>query len=291
MLETRFPRVAVVRNSDEPRLRTGRQPRRGDRDGGRRDRARQQRRRVRSRTSWSDCSRRSPTPRSAWSQASCCRAQPRSSSTPRGSSSTRRCGRGTCCGTVRSTRSRTRRSRSVPAAAPPPTARSAFVELGGFDERFFAYWEDVDLALRFRLAGWRCVRAPGARALHHHGATLGAASPRPERLEAYGRAYVLAKYRVARSGMLMRLKIAALDWPVLVVHALVRRELGAPPRPCGGASRRPGGYCLACTSRACDRRVSRGDRPSGEPAATALPRWATTAFPRARAAEFSSFAR
>ena len=30
--------------------------------------------------------------------------------------------------------------------------RSAFVELGGFDERFFAYWEDVDLALRFRLA-------------------------------------------------------------------------------------------------------------------------------------------
>ena len=34
----------------------------------------------------------------------------------------------------------------------------AFVELGGFDERFFAYWEDVDLALRFRLAGWGCIR-------------------------------------------------------------------------------------------------------------------------------------
>ncbi len=46
------------------------------------------------------------------------------------------------------------------------------------------------------------------------------------RLEAYGRAYVLAKYRVARAGILMRLKIAALDWPVLVVHLLLRREAG-----------------------------------------------------------------
>ncbi len=102
----------------------------------------------------------------------------------------------------------------------------AFAELGGFDEQLFAYWEDVDLALRFRLAGWVCERAPGARALHRHGATLGASSAAQRRLEAYGRAYVLAKYRVADSGFLMRLKIAALDWPVLVIHLLVRREAG-----------------------------------------------------------------
>ena len=102
----------------------------------------------------------------------------------------------------------------------------AFAELGGFDEHFFAYWEDVDLALRFRLAGWDCARAPGARALHRHGATLGTASPAQRKLEAYGRAYVLAKYRVARSGLRMRAKIATLDWPVLVIHLLVRREAG-----------------------------------------------------------------
>jgi len=102
----------------------------------------------------------------------------------------------------------------------------AFRALGGFDEAFLAYWEDVDLALRFRLAGWRCVRAAGARALHAHGATLGAASPAQRRLEAFGRAYVLAKYRVARTRPLARVQIALLDWPVLLVHLVARREIG-----------------------------------------------------------------
>ena len=103
---------------------------------------------------------------------------------------------------------------------------AAFRELGGFDEALFAYWEDVDLALRFREAGWRCVLAPGARALHEHGQTLGAASPAARRLEAFGRGYVLAKYRVGRHRPVKRLQIAVLDWPVLVVHLVVRREAG-----------------------------------------------------------------
>jgi N-acetylglucosaminyl-diphospho-decaprenol L-rhamnosyltransferase len=103
---------------------------------------------------------------------------------------------------------------------------AVFREAGGFDETFFAYWEDVDLALRLQLAGHRCVRADEARALHKHGQTLGAASPAQRRLEAFGRGYVLARYRVARRSPIMRLKIAVLDWPVLLVHLVVRRELG-----------------------------------------------------------------
>jgi GT2 family glycosyltransferase len=102
----------------------------------------------------------------------------------------------------------------------------AFRAAGGFDEAFFAYWEDVELALRLRLHGWRCVRAPAARALHRHGATLGAASPAQRRLEAFGRGYTLARYRVPEQGRAMRARIAALDWPGLAVHLLVRRELG-----------------------------------------------------------------
>jgi N-acetylglucosaminyl-diphospho-decaprenol L-rhamnosyltransferase len=97
---------------------------------------------------------------------------------------------------------------------------SAFREAGGFDETFFAYWEDVDLALRLRLAGWGCRLVPEARALHRHGATLGASSPAARRLEAFGRAYVLAKHRVPRSP-----RVALLDWPALLVHAVFRREL------------------------------------------------------------------
>jgi GT2 family glycosyltransferase len=38
--------------------------------------------------------------------------------------------------------------------------RSVLDSLGGFDERYFAYLEDVDLALRIRLAGWRCRYEP-----------------------------------------------------------------------------------------------------------------------------------
>jgi len=101
-----------------------------------------------------------------------------------------------------------------------------FKDLGGFDEALFAYWEDVDLALRFLLAGWRCVPAPRARALHRHSATLGAASPAQRRLEAFGRGYVLAKYRVGAGRPATRLKVAALDVPVLIVHLALRRELG-----------------------------------------------------------------
>jgi len=38
--------------------------------------------------------------------------------------------------------------------------RHAVLEVGGFDERYFAYLEDVDLALRLRLAGWTCRYEP-----------------------------------------------------------------------------------------------------------------------------------
>ena len=44
--------------------------------------------------------------------------------------------------------------------------RSAFLELGGFDQALFLYCEDVDLSWRAWLAGWRCLYVPSARCLH-----------------------------------------------------------------------------------------------------------------------------
>jgi len=49
--------------------------------------------------------------------------------------------------------------------------------LGGFDERFFVYLEDVDIAWRARIAGWRTLYEPRALAWHHHAATARHGSP------------------------------------------------------------------------------------------------------------------
>lgn len=49
--------------------------------------------------------------------------------------------------------------------------REAFVAAGGFDERFFCYYEDVDLGFRLRLYGHRCLFLPNA-VVHHIGSAL-----------------------------------------------------------------------------------------------------------------------
>ena len=51
--------------------------------------------------------------------------------------------------------------------------RKMLDETGFFDPDFFAYYEDLDLAWRCRLAGWRCVTAPHAIVHHVHSATAG----------------------------------------------------------------------------------------------------------------------
>jgi GT2 family glycosyltransferase len=49
--------------------------------------------------------------------------------------------------------------------------RVLFEELGGFDETFFAYLEDVDLAWRARWRGWQALYVPSARVYHAHSGT------------------------------------------------------------------------------------------------------------------------
>ena len=51
--------------------------------------------------------------------------------------------------------------------------RSMFEEIGLFDEDFFLYLEDVDLAFRAHLSGWKCIFVPEAVVHHHHGGTAG----------------------------------------------------------------------------------------------------------------------
>jgi GT2 family glycosyltransferase len=83
-----------------------------------------------------------------------------------------------------------------PSAAAAAFDRSAFLSTGGFDERLFAYWEDVDLVLRLLAQGGRCRLAAGARGTHEHSATLGSGSAAKNDLMGFGRGYVFRKWRV-----------------------------------------------------------------------------------------------
>ncbi|MDY6869417.1 MAG: glycosyltransferase family 2 protein [Actinomycetota bacterium] len=51
--------------------------------------------------------------------------------------------------------------------------RAAFAEIGGFDERYFMYMEDVDLGDRLGKAGWLNVYVPSAEILHDKGHSTG----------------------------------------------------------------------------------------------------------------------
>ncbi len=51
------------------------------------------------------------------------------------------------------------------------TRRDALEKTGGFDERFFLYFEDIDLCFRIRGLGWRLYLVPGAEILHEGGAS------------------------------------------------------------------------------------------------------------------------
>ncbi len=74
--------------------------------------------------------------------------------------------------------------------------REAFESVGGFDERIFVYYEDVDLALRMREAGYRCALAPNARALHAFSATLGSRSGAKFERTGWSRGYLMRRYGV-----------------------------------------------------------------------------------------------
>jgi GT2 family glycosyltransferase len=54
--------------------------------------------------------------------------------------------------------------------------REAFLSVGGFDEDFFSYYEDVDLGFRLRLLGFQCLYLPEAVVKHVGSASVGVKS-------------------------------------------------------------------------------------------------------------------
>ena len=99
--------------------------------------------------------------------------------------------------------------------------RDVVLDAGGFDERYFTYLEDVDLALRLRLGGWRCRYEPVVARHAGEGSSVRLSNP--------------LHFWVERNTLLLLAKTFPLRWLPWVAyrqlgwawHALRQRRLGA----------------------------------------------------------------
>ncbi len=126
--------------------------------------------------------------------------------------------------------------------------RSLLEQLGGFDERFFLYCEDMDLCLRVREAGFRIAYLPDATAIHVGGASAPAAAMLP--VLASARVRYALKHRRGLDAVLERVGIGLGE----LTHTLVTQG--------GGAVRRGHLRALAATMRPSDRPPSHTARQS-----------------------------
>ncbi len=108
-------------------------------------------------------------------------------------------------------------------------ARAMLDEIGLFDEDYFGFYEDVDLAWRARRAGWKCLFVPGARVYHVHGGSFRHGSAQ--------KLYLLARNRWWTTLKNYPMPALALNLPLIVaadllslLRALVRHRSLAPLR-------------------------------------------------------------
>ena len=111
-------------------------------------------------------------------------------------------------------------------------------QVGGFDDTFFAFFEDVDVAWRARAHGWRTLYAPEAVVYHHHSATARHGSP--------AKLYLVGRNRRSDPGQERQRGDAAAQCPA---HGALRAGLRrvhlahhAEPRAAHGAA------CTACAN-------------------------------------------
>jgi GT2 family glycosyltransferase len=107
--------------------------------------------------------------------------------------------------------------------------REMLREVGGFDPSFFFGLDDVDLAWRARMAGWRTIYAPGAVVYHANASTATHASS--FKYEWIGRARVRTLAKNADSSQLMRYGAAIVGYELAyVAWAAWRHRTLAPLR-------------------------------------------------------------
>ena len=107
--------------------------------------------------------------------------------------------------------------------------RDAIAAVGGWDERYFMYAEDIDLCWQLRRAGWRIAYEPGGRVTHVQGAST---AKHPYRMIAEHHRSVLRfaakRWHGARR---LALPLAAAFLTMRAVLAMAEHALGRRPRP------------------------------------------------------------
>lgn len=101
--------------------------------------------------------------------------------------------------------------------------RSSFDALGGFDERYFMYFEDVDLGYRIGLAGWVNRYEPSAIAIHAGGHSTGDSARMIDEHHRSARRFIRRKYR----GWWLWPVRAGLGAGLSIRSAVIRRRMHA----------------------------------------------------------------
>lgn len=92
---------------------------------------------------------------------------------------------------------------------------------GGFDERYFMYWEDMDLSARLRSVGQRVLLCPRSRVVHAVSGTAGADSPLQTYYSSRNRLLFLRAHGGTGTAVVAVLYQVAFAEPVFLAH-LVR---------------------------------------------------------------------
>lgn len=95
--------------------------------------------------------------------------------------------------------------------------RQALIQIGGFDDDFFAYYEDVDVALRLRSADWKCLYIPTAIVYHVGSGTGKEKSP----LKTYLLGRNLYYYKIKNLPMEILFKFLIIQPAVIVSETLI----------------------------------------------------------------------
>ena len=115
-------------------------------------------------------------------------------------------------GVLRDAQGRAPRAIFGPSAGAAAYRRAMLDDIGGFDEDFFMYLEDADVAWRARLRGWASLHVPTAETLHIYSASSGQGSPLKQYYLARNRLWCLRKNLPA--------EIARDTWRTIVAYDL-----------------------------------------------------------------------